>query len=140
MTAHLSGADAHFADLRGAKLAHAKLGRATLTGAKLRRADLTGADLKGAHLGGADLTNANLTGADISGETFSDHDSDAAENAGLTKGLDLSGYLADRTPQQQKHFLATEKDFLDSLSPDELATFNLTPEKLAKFRREASGG
>ena len=39
-----------------------------------------------------------------------------------------------------KEFLESQEAFLDSLSPAGLAKFNLTPETLAKFRREANGG
>jgi hypothetical protein len=40
----------------------------------------------------------------------------------------------------QMGFLESQKRFLDSLSRKELSEFKLTPEKLARLRREASGG
>ena len=53
--------------------------------------------------------------------------------------LDLDMVITDLPPDEQKEFLHAQKGFLDSLSPRKLATFNLSSEKLAKFRREASG-
>ena len=44
-------------------------------------------------------------------------------------------YLRD----EPREFLDAQKEFLDSLSLRELVKFNLTPEKLAAFRREARG-
>jgi hypothetical protein len=100
-----------------------------LSGATLFAADFQSADLTGADLSRADLTGANLR------QTF-------LEDANLkgAQGLDLDRYLTDITeldPALKKSFLDAEKDFLDSLSPKELAKFNLTPKKPARFRREA---
>jgi len=38
--------------------------------------------------------------------------------------------------ETRKLFLDSQKLFFDSLSREELSEFDLTPEKLAKFRRE----
>jgi hypothetical protein len=62
---------------------------------------------------------------------------EGANASGEAEGLDLSSYIADLTPKQQKEFLDSQEAFLDSLSPEDLAKFKLTPEELAKFRREA---
>ena len=58
----------------------------------------------------------------------------------LPDGLDLGRYITDLPPKRQKAFLASQKAFLDSLTREELSELHLSPEKLAKLRREASGG
>jgi hypothetical protein len=105
------------ADAQEANLTEVDLKDADLRGARLPSADLSSADLDGADLGGADLRYATLYRA---------------------KNLDLSLFLTESPPRWQKLFLESQKYFLDPLSRDELADFNLSPEKLAKFRREAS--
>jgi uncharacterized protein YjbI with pentapeptide repeats len=95
----------------------------------LRGADLRGADFEDANLvapiANADvvmlLRRARLTGAHLAG----------------AHKLHLDRYIAALPPEEKKTFLDSEKTFLDSLSPAGLATFNLTQQKLAKFRREA---
>ncbi len=58
----------------------------------------------------------------------------------LPDGLDLGRYITDLPPKRQKAFLASQKAFLDSLTREELSELQLSPEKLAKLRREANGG
>jgi hypothetical protein len=74
---------------------------------------------------------------------FSYPNLDADLNGGpqyvLARGLDLGRYITDLPPERRNVFLASQKAFLDSLSRHELLRFNLSPEKLAKFRKEASG-
>jgi hypothetical protein len=57
----------------------------------------------------------------------------------LAHDLDLDGVITDLPPDKRKEFLRLHKTFLDSLSKRELANFKLSSEKLARFRREASG-
>jgi uncharacterized protein YjbI with pentapeptide repeats len=125
------------ADLRGAFLAGADLRRAELLAADLRGADLQGASLQRARLGGADLDGADLSGANLVGAKLVDA---SPYRIGLVAGLDLGRYIADLTPKQQKEFLDSQEEFLDSLSREQLSKFNLSPEELARIRREASGG
>ena len=142
--AYLGGADltgAHFtraglvqADLVEAGLALADLRRAYLRGADFYTADLTdarlgGADLRDADFQGANLTGANLEGANLEGATL------AGANLTGARTLNLDKFIAGLQRAGQKRFLDSEKTFLDSLSPDELAKFNLTREKLAKLRK-----
>jgi uncharacterized protein YjbI with pentapeptide repeats len=142
--ADLTGADLNSANLVNSSLRHAQLSRATLAATDLRGADLTGADLSAADLvdtvfGGAYLTDANLRGAERLAEAkFVSND--AIFGYLLAHDLDLHGVITDLPSDEQKEFLNAQKKFLDSLSPRELTTFNLTPEKLAKLRREANGG
>jgi uncharacterized protein YjbI with pentapeptide repeats len=151
--ANLSGASLARAKLKDADLSGASLAGASLAGAKLKDADLRDADLRGAdlvtaRLGGTQLGGANLAGANLSGANLADADLeypnfDADLNGGpqyvLAKGLDLGRYITDLPPERRKVFLALQKGFLDSLSRDELLRFNLSPEKLAKLRKEARG-
>jgi uncharacterized protein YjbI with pentapeptide repeats len=137
--ANLSGADARRAYFYGAKLKDAVLKGAALTGANFReahlpRANLTGADLTRAMLFRADLRLANLESANLTGANLVGAELEAAKN------LDLEGYITALAPQRQRAFLDSQKAFLDSLSRKELATFKLTPETLARIRREARGG
>ena len=57
----------------------------------------------------------------------------------VAQDLDLDGVITDLPPNKRREFLDAQKKFLNSLSPRELAKFNLTPEKLAKLRRDAGG-
>ena len=154
------------ADFAGANLEHAPLGasymrRVVLRGANLKgalmqrdflqEADLSGADLEGADLGGAYLGGANLEGANLkraaayranfAGANFSGADVDGAnfEFANLrgANGLDLAHFTTELPLERQRAFLDSEQAFLDSLSPGELAKFNLSPEKLASLRKAA---
>jgi uncharacterized protein YjbI with pentapeptide repeats len=132
--ADLAGADLEEAPLGGAYLHRVVLRRANLRGASLasaflQEADLTGADLERASLEGARLADAKLTGANLK---FADLR--GAQN------LDLGRFITDLPQNDRKEFLESQEAFLDSLSPAELAKFNLTPENLATFRREANGG
>ena len=133
--AGLTGADLTGADLSGADLSGAYLMAANLQHADLTRASLDGASLQDADIGGADLSGANLKNADIRGANLVD--AEDPDDRRFTIGLDLSRHLADLSPPQRKEFLNSQKAFLDSLSLQELARFKLTPETLAKFRREA---
>jgi uncharacterized protein YjbI with pentapeptide repeats len=146
--AYLGGADLRGAALSGAVLGEARLSNANLMDADLRGANLSGASLARARLGGTQLGGANLAGANLSGANLADADLeypnfDADLNGGpqyvLAKGLDLGRYITDLPPERRKVFLALQKGFLDSLSRDELLRFNLSPEKLAKLRKEARG-
>jgi hypothetical protein len=74
-------------------------------------------------------------GANLSQVLLEDTNIKGAQN------LDLYRYITELDdPTWQKDFLDSQKAFLDSLSPKELAAFNLSPEKLARIRSEASGG
>jgi uncharacterized protein YjbI with pentapeptide repeats len=125
--ANFKDADLGGTDFSGADLSGADLSRAILFDANFQAADLPGADLSGADLTGASLRDAVLEDANLKG----------------AQGLDLDRYITDITeldPALKKSFLDSQAQFLDSLSRKELSKFNLTPEKLAKLRREASGG
>jgi hypothetical protein len=146
--ANLTGADLSGADLRRAHLGGTYLIHAGLAGAVLREADLGQANLRGANLQGAQLSRAHLSGADLgfavlvgADDPFVDPDAHfaGADLAGA-RNLDLAKLIAGLPPKRERQFLKVEKTFLDSLSPAELAKFNLTPEKLATFRRQAGGG
>jgi uncharacterized protein YjbI with pentapeptide repeats len=131
--------------LSGANFARANFADTDLGGVNLNGANLSGADLSRAYLVEADLSAADLTGANLSGADLSGANLDtpflADANLKGTENLDLARYLTGLDdPTWQKDFLDSQKAFLDSLSPKELAKFNLSPEKLAVFRREASGG
>jgi uncharacterized protein YjbI with pentapeptide repeats len=127
--ADLSGSDLQFANLRGANLAHATPYDTDLRFANLEGANLAYAELAGTLLGDANLADTNLRGARL----------DLAKLKGA-KNLDLDGFISKelRSGLAQK-FFDKQWEFLVSLSPRELAKFNLTPKKLAKLRREASG-
>ena len=128
--AYLSGAVLEYAKLDGADLDGAELQFADFGVAKLRNAHLDGADLSYSKLGGADFQHAHITGADLS-----------YANLRFAKNLDLGRFITDLSQHQKKAFLDSEKAFLDSLSrKKKLASFNLSPEKLATFRRQAAGG
>jgi hypothetical protein len=140
--ADLSGADLNDASLVSASLRHAQLSRAYLDTTNLTNADLTGADLSGAKLihtdlGGAHLKDANLRGARLADAKFMSNGPIFGRILALD--LDLDRVITDLPPDEQKEFLDAQKEFLDSLSPRKLAKFQLSSEKLAKFRREASG-
>jgi uncharacterized protein YjbI with pentapeptide repeats len=149
----LGGTDLRRADLRHASLQNANLEGinlegVNLTGANLESANLPQANLRGANLGGANLYDANLAEATLAGAnlsealldraTLADTDLESANLAGAF-GLDLDRYLATLQLVFRKPFLDSQRAFLDSLSPRQLAKFNLTPEQLAKYRREANG-
>ena len=144
----LSGADFSFAVLNNAnlvlsRLRHAQLSRANLTDVDLTGADLTGADLSFANLirtdlAGAHLKDANLRGAQLADAKFLSNG--PVFGRILAHDLDLDGVITDLPLDKRREFLDAQKTFLDSLSPAELAKFNLSPEQLAEFRREASGG
>lgn len=127
--AQLEFANLEFANLEGAKFTNAYLPRTIFEGANLQGAVLRGADLTQANLFGANLRDADLEGALLDGAALYS-----------ARGLDLNHFITDLPPERLKAFLGTQKVFLDSLSPVQLSKFNLTPEKLARFRREASGG
>ena len=140
--ADLTGAVLNEANLVSSSLRHAQLSRAYLDTPDLRGADLTGADLTGAklidsNLGGAHLKDAKLRGARLADAKFLSND--AIFGRMLAHDLDLDGVITDLAPDEQKELLDAQKEFLDSLSPEELATFNLTPGKLARLRKEAGG-
>lgn len=124
--AHLEHPNLRFAHLPVAELGHAHLEHAELLFAYLWGADFRRADLSDADLEGADFENTRLGGANL-----------RSANLVSVKNLDLGVFIDGLRPDQQKAFLNSQKKFLDSLSRQELAKFNLTPDKLAKFRREA---
>jgi uncharacterized protein YjbI with pentapeptide repeats len=155
MFAELIGADVRGATLRkanlaGARLGDARLGLADLSRAKLmfanlvfanlHDADLVGANLRSANLRSANLSDADLKGADLTGAQLGDAFFRKGAEAVLTRGLDLDLFITALPPERQKVFLDSQKAFLNSLSRKELSRFNLSPEKLARFRREAGGG
>jgi uncharacterized protein YjbI with pentapeptide repeats len=141
--ADLTGADLNEAHLVFSRLRQAQLSRAYLDTTDLTGADLTGADLTGAYfadtdLAGAHLTDANLRGARRLAEAKFMSNGPVLGRV-LARDLDLDGVLTGLPPDERREFLDAQKTFLNSLSPRELATFNLTPEKLARFRRDAGG-
>ena len=137
--AYLQGAELTRADLTGANLILANLMEADLEGAVLKGADLIRANLQGADLTGADLSDANLSDADLSDANLSDANLTNAKLEGA-ENLDLDDYIrSDLSSDLMKIFLDSQRAFLDSLSREELSKFNLSPEKLAAFRREAAG-
>ena len=152
--AELSGVDLTGADLRGADLNEANLVFSHLRHAQLSRTHLDTTDLTGADLTGADLSFAYLAHTDLAGARLKDANLRGARRIAeakflsngpilgriLAHDLDLHGLITDLPPKKRREFLDAQKRFLASLSPAELAKFNLTPEKLAKLRREANGG
>jgi uncharacterized protein YjbI with pentapeptide repeats len=130
-------------DLSFLDLSDASLKRASLDGAVLKFATLTDADLEDASLTNAILQNATLTRADLKGANFMGANLlhanlDFADLEGA-KNLDLKRYISQDLPRKdRKRFLQSEKDYLDSLSADELARFNLSPQELAMLREQAS--
>jgi uncharacterized protein YjbI with pentapeptide repeats len=143
-SAHLTGADLRSADLTGvdlefAYLSNARLAGAHLAGADLEYAHLAGVDLAGVDLMHANLANADLTGANLAHARLADANLVSASLEGASN-LDLGGFITHLPPDRQKVFLDSQKAFLDSLSREELSKFNLSPETLARIRREASGG
>jgi uncharacterized protein YjbI with pentapeptide repeats len=143
-SADLTGADLRSADLTGVDLEFARLSNARLAGADLAGADLEFAHLAGVDLAGVDLMHANLADADLTGANLAHARlADANLVSASLKGannLDLGGFITQLPPDRQKVFLDSQKAFLDSLSREQLSKFNLSPEKLARIRREASGG
>ena len=47
--------------------------------------------------------------------------------------LDLSYYISGLRREHKTEFLTLHREFLDSLRPDDLADYSLTPEELAKL-------
>lgn len=137
--ARLDGANLQGANLPGANLQDAALGEAELQGAAIGEANLRRAYLGEANLRGAYLRNANLASADFKDADLERVNLVGAELRGAT-GLNLQRFITDLFQEEREEFLDSQEQFLDSLSPAELAKFNLTPEKLEKFRREANGG
>jgi uncharacterized protein YjbI with pentapeptide repeats len=146
--ADLTGADLSFAVLNAANFVFSGLRHAQLSRAKLDETDLTGADLKGADLSFARFTDTNLAGAHLKDANLRGArrlaDAKFVSNGPilghiLANDLDLDAVITDLPRDQRREFLDAQKKFLDSLSPRELAKFNLTPEKLAKLRRDAGG-
>jgi uncharacterized protein YjbI with pentapeptide repeats len=137
--ANLDGANLFRAQIPGANLSVATLVGANLESAHLKSSDLDDADLRSANLRHANLDDAILTGANLSGAHLDDASLVGADLSRV-EGLDLARFVAGLPPDRQKEFLASQKAFLDSLSAEELAKFNLSPAKLARIRREASGG
>ena len=134
----LEGANLRGADLRGATLSFARLSRAKLIEADLAGANLEDAILTQAVLDGAGFDLANLEGAKLEGASLEDADLGCCERP--TRGLDLGRFITALPLKREKRFLHSQRPFLDSLSPEELTRFNLSPDKLARIRREASGG
>jgi uncharacterized protein YjbI with pentapeptide repeats len=126
----LKRADLSEANFGGAKLMNAKLSYADLAGADLGATNLSGAELIQADLTGANLTDADLTNADLTGADLTGADLEEADLSGVT-GLDLARFITDLSRREQAEFLHSQASFLDSLSSEELAKFNLSPEKLA---------
>ena len=147
--ATLSYANLDGAGLEGVDLDSAQLLGTDLQNAELEKADLEGADLSLANLEKADLSGANLEGANLQDADFSHAILVAARFGGVAhleladlrnaKNLDLGRYLTDLSAAQKATFFEFQDTFLNSLSGDELATFNLSPEKLALLRKKAGG-
>lgn len=167
--AYLEGADLRGATLRNAQLgaanlARVNLGRANLVGANLAEANLEGSELVGANLRGgdltavdfrwADLTRANLAGANFNVALLGDANVKGANLASadlseamlrdtdlglFVRGLDLGDFITHLPPEERNKFLYLQRQFLDSLSREELSTLNLSPAKLARIRRQAKG-
>jgi uncharacterized protein YjbI with pentapeptide repeats len=161
---NLALVDLEGADLKGVDLSHADLGSANLSAADLKDAYLTGANLDfadcthavfrnvdadGAILTSVNFTRANLDQSRLRGADLTHADLNGAslhhvdlENANLlwTSNLDLSRFLTDAPRELRKRFLDSQKTFLDLLTADQMALFNLTPKKLADLRRETGGG
>jgi uncharacterized protein YjbI with pentapeptide repeats len=141
---NLTGADLTGADLNESHFVFSRLGHAQLSRTHLDTTDFTGADLTGADLSFAYLVRTNLAGARLKDVnlTGARHLADAKFVSNgpvlghiVAHDLDLDAVITDLPPKKRREFLDAQKKFLDSLSPRELATFNLSPEKLAKFRQ-----
>ena len=133
--ANLAGAALEGSDLEGANLKGANLAGATLWDTDLQAANLEGANLASAELDGTLLFLANFADADLRGAHLV-----SAKLAGA-KNLDLDRFLTkEQRPRLVYQFIEEQWEFLVSLRRGGLARFNLTPEKLAKFRREIGGG
>jgi uncharacterized protein YjbI with pentapeptide repeats len=152
--ATFKGANLFRSTLGGANLYEANFSRANLSEAfadyvNVQFTNLSGANLRKAHfsnvfLNGTMLTDANLEDIDLYRASFFNTNLRGVvlDNAGLfgVEDLDLARFIADLPPQRRKAFLDAQRRFLDSLPASELAKFNLTRAKLARIRREASGG
>ena len=144
--ANLSDLDFDGANLAGANLAGAFLDQsvlesANLGGANLARASLWETDLQGANLEGANLAFADLDGVVLDFANFADADLRgallASANLRRAKNLDLDRFINNELPPElAQKFIDGQWDYLVSLPPAELATFNLSQEKLAELRRE----
>ena len=147
--ADLPGADLGGASLRGANLSGANLQGAFLTNVELQDAAIGEADLRRAYLGAADLRSAYLGNANLASADFQDADLKGANLVGAelrgATGLNLQKFITDLSQEERndlgqtkrEEFLDSQEEFLDSLSPAELAKFNLSPDKLKELRREA---
>jgi uncharacterized protein YjbI with pentapeptide repeats len=136
--ANLWHANLPFANFARANLARAYLAGANLEGANLERANLERADLGGAYVVGADFGGANLAGANFADALFAGGVTNLARaNLEGARNLNLYAFITELRPDLKKNFLDSQKAFLDSLSREELAKFNLSPEKLARFRRRS---
>src|SRR5262249_4532722 len=118
--AHLDDADLRYATLVRAVLFGAHLVHASLADTNLAFADFGGADLRGVDFRDARLWKALLVDADLQ----------------HARNLNLNRYISQLSLSWRKAFLGTEATFLDFLSRDELAKFNLSPEKLLIFHRQ----
>jgi hypothetical protein len=150
----LNGADLSGANLRRAVLRYDDFRNVDLSGANLTGADIAHSDLKDGNFRAADLRGANLQDAELAGSDFKDAKLSGAELRNVRlwyvnvvqnqkvfpKHLDLGNFIARLQPDEKKEFVDSEIRELDSLSPAELAKFNLTREKLAKLRREVAPG
>lgn len=142
--ADLTGANLKHANLYGSNLAGANLKHANLEGADLSGVNLSHANLSGAKLGGADMldvdvSTANLAGADLRAADLTDANLWQAKHLNLEGALnvDLDQFINGTLNHgERERFLGEQWKFLASLSPSELAKFNLTPKKLAELRRE----
>jgi uncharacterized protein YjbI with pentapeptide repeats len=132
--ANIDNANLYSAELRGLNLRGATLSNTLIRNANLSAADFAGANLSDVDFSFADLSAANFTSANLSGAELDYAKLNSANN------LDLSRFITDLPTEGQKGFLDSQEKFLDSLSEQGLARFNLSPEKLARIRREASGG
>jgi uncharacterized protein YjbI with pentapeptide repeats len=149
----MNGADLSRASLAGAFLGGANLKKAYLESANLANANFGRVSLRGAYLCFANLSATNLQFADLRGPTRGrqpqrgrpwERQAQGATLAGadlaVTAGLDLGRFITDLRPEPRKVFLDPQKAFLDSLSRGQLSAFNLSREKLARFRGESGAG
>jgi uncharacterized protein YjbI with pentapeptide repeats len=167
--ADLTGADLKGAHIAGVNLTKTNLTGAHLEDAHVEDANFAYAKLKGAHLEGAQAEGvnflyANLAGANLAGAYLRDAVLDVANFAGANlraanlahatllyakhldlhgvRKLDLDRYINTELrglAKERKRFLREQWHFLVSRSPAVLATFNLSPDKLAALRREVRG-